>query len=100
MIRRLVRRRDFAVHEERPAGRRGTVLLGLHPDCSVSVEGATLAVWVGSGAKVLNAVTIGEGCVIGGGCVVTPPSRVAVGVAARIIGENSEPKRRYATRDA
>lgn len=45
-------------------------------------------VWFGADVKVLDGVTIGDGCVIGAGSVVTesiPPYSVAVGVPARII---------------
>ncbi|MEH1921131.1 acyltransferase [Nostoc sp.] len=44
--------------------------------------------WLGSGVKVLDGVTIGRGCVIGAGAVVTkdiPPFSIAVGVPARVI---------------
>jgi acetyltransferase-like isoleucine patch superfamily enzyme len=44
--------------------------------------------WLGSGVKVLDGVTIGKGCVIGAGSVVTkdiPPLSIAVGVPARVI---------------
>ncbi|WPU91649.1 acyltransferase [Mucilaginibacter sabulilitoris] len=45
-------------------------------------------VWMGAGAKVLGGVTIGDGCIIGAGAVVTrslPPYAIAVGVPAQII---------------
>ncbi|MBE9192222.1 GAF domain-containing protein [Gloeocapsopsis crepidinum LEGE 06123] len=44
--------------------------------------------WLGSGVKVLDGVTVGQGSVIGAGAVVTkniPPYSVAVGVPARVI---------------
>jgi acetyltransferase-like isoleucine patch superfamily enzyme len=44
--------------------------------------------WLGTGVKVLDKVTIGKGCIIGAGSVVTkdiPPYSVAVGVPARVI---------------
>jgi acetyltransferase-like isoleucine patch superfamily enzyme len=55
--------------------------------------------WLGSGVKVLDGVTIGQGSVIGAGAVVTkniPPYSVAVGVPAKVIahrGEAEEPDR-------
>jgi len=45
-------------------------------------------VWVGANAVVLGGVTIGDGCVVGAGAVVTkdlPAYSVAVGVPARIV---------------
>ncbi|OUL26700.1 acyltransferase [Nostoc sp. 106C] len=48
--------------------------------------------WLGHGVKVLDGVTIGRGCVIGAGAVVTkdiPPFSVAVGVPARVIKSRS-----------
>lgn len=45
-------------------------------------------VWLGAAVKVLGGVTIGDGCVVGAGAVVTrdlPPFSVAVGVPARIV---------------
>ncbi len=44
--------------------------------------------WIGSGAKILAGVTIGNGAVIGANAVVThdiPPFAIAVGVPARVI---------------
>ncbi len=44
--------------------------------------------WIGSGAKILDGVTIGYGSVIGAGAVVTkdiPPYSIAIGVPAKII---------------
>jgi acetyltransferase-like isoleucine patch superfamily enzyme len=44
--------------------------------------------WIGTGAKILRGVTIGDGCVIGANAVVThdlPAYSVAVGVPAKII---------------
>ncbi len=45
-------------------------------------------VWLGAGVKVLDGVTIGEGCVIGANSVVTkslPPYGVYVGVPAKLL---------------
>ncbi|MEA5450873.1 acyltransferase [Leptolyngbya sp. CCNP1308] len=44
--------------------------------------------WIGTGAKILDGVTIGYGSAIGAGAVVTkdiPPYSVAVGVPARVL---------------
>jgi acetyltransferase-like isoleucine patch superfamily enzyme len=49
-------------------------------------------VWLGVGVKVLGGVTIGDGCVVGAGAVVTrdlPAYSIAMGVPARITGERS-----------
>ena len=49
-------------------------------------------VWIGAGCKILKGVTIGEGCVVGAGSVVTknvPPFSICVGVPARVIGQRS-----------
>lgn len=46
--------------------------------------------WLGSGVRVLDGVTIGRGCVIGAGAVVTkdiPPYSIAVGVPAKVISQ-------------
>ena len=48
--------------------------------------------WLGTGVKVLDGVTIGQGSVIGAGAVVTkdiPPYSVAVGVPARVISRRN-----------
>jgi acetyltransferase-like isoleucine patch superfamily enzyme len=45
-------------------------------------------VWLGAGVAVLGGVTIGDGCVVAAGSVVTrdlPPYAVAVGVPARVV---------------
>ena len=52
-------------------------------------------VWIGLGAKVLDGVRVGEGCVIGAGAVVTtdlPPHSIAVGVPAKVVGRRGESK--------
>ena len=49
-------------------------------------------VWLGAGAIILGGVTIGDGCVIGAGSVVTkdmPSGTIAVGVPARPVQERS-----------
>ena len=46
--------------------------------------------WLGTGVKVLDGVTIGRGCVIGAGAVVTkdlPAYTVAVGVPAKVVSQ-------------
>jgi acetyltransferase-like isoleucine patch superfamily enzyme len=50
-------------------------------------------VWIGFGAQILGGVTLGEGCVIGAGTVVTKdvmPYEVVVGGAMRVIGERTQ----------
>jgi acetyltransferase-like isoleucine patch superfamily enzyme len=45
--------------------------------------------WLGARVMVMPGVTIGEGCVVGAGSVVTkdlPPRSIAVGVPARVVG--------------
>ncbi|MDD5294606.1 MAG: acyltransferase, partial [Patescibacteria group bacterium] len=45
-------------------------------------------VWIGSGAKILAGVTIGDGAIIGANAVVTkdiPKNAIAVGVPAKVI---------------
>lgn len=46
--------------------------------------------WIGSGARIVDGITIGKGSVIGAGAVVTkdiPPYSIAVGVPARVVGQ-------------
>ena len=55
-------------------------------------------VWIGSGAIILSEVKIGDGAVIGAGCVVThdvPPYAIVAGVPGRSCDINS-PQSRYA----
>lgn len=45
-------------------------------------------VWLGAGATVLDGVTVGQGCIVGAGAVVTrdlPEYSIAVGVPAKIL---------------
>jgi acetyltransferase-like isoleucine patch superfamily enzyme len=63
----------------RPIRSQGTTLkpIVIEDDC-----------WIGSGAKILAGVTLGQGSVIGAGAVVTkdiPPYSVAVGVPAQVV---------------
>ncbi len=49
-------------------------------------------VWLGVRVVVTAGVTIGNGCIIGAGAVVTrdiPPNSIAVGVPARVVGARS-----------
>lgn len=49
--------------------------------------------WLGSGVKVVDGVTIGQGSVIGAGAVVTkniPPYSIAVGVPAKVISQRGD----------
>lgn len=60
----------------------------------VSCEGIVIEddCWLGSGVRVVDGVTIGQGSVIGAGAVVTkdvPPYSVAVGVPARAIANRN-----------
>ena len=51
-------------------------------------------VWIGAGAMILNAATVGTGAVVGAGAVVTrdvPPFAVVVGSPARVIRFRFEP---------
>lgn len=59
--------------------------------------------WLGSGVKILDGVTIGRGCVVGAGAVVTkdlPSYSIAVGVPATVIAHrdsNSDARAQLAT---
>ena len=59
-------------------------------------------VWIGAGAIVLPGVTIGDGCVIGAGSVVSrdiPAGVVAVGSPCRVLRPISERDREFYARD-
>jgi acetyltransferase-like isoleucine patch superfamily enzyme len=48
--------------------------------------------WLGTGVKVLDGVTIGQGSVVGAGAVVTkdiPPYSVAVGIPSKVIAQRN-----------
>lgn len=50
-------------------------------------------VWIGAGAKILGGITIGDGCVIAAGAVVTkslPPYAIAMGVPATIVSYRND----------
>ncbi len=50
-------------------------------------------VWLGARVTVLGGVTIGDGCIVGAGAVVTkdlPPYSIAVGIPARVIRQRPE----------
>ena len=56
---------------------------------NVRIADATL---IGSGATILQGLTIGKNCIVGAGAVVTkdlPDNCTAVGVPARIIKKNA-----------
>ena len=59
-------------------------------DQGITAEGIHIEddVWLGSNVVVVDGVTIGKGCVVGAGAVVTkdlPPYSVAVGMPARVV---------------
>jgi len=50
-------------------------------------------VWLGARVIVLPGVTIGDGCIVGAGAVVTrslPTDAIAVGVPARVVGQRRQ----------
>lgn len=64
-------------------------------DQGITAEGITIEddVWLGSNVVVVDGVTIGKGCVVGAGAVVTrnlPPYSVAVGVPAKVVKDRRE----------
>ncbi len=70
-----------------PANHNFRSMAPLH-ESGVSGRGITIGndVWLGTGARILDGVTIGSRSVVGAGAVVTrsiPPSCVATGVPAR-----------------
>ncbi len=61
------------------------------PKCEADVKIGN-DVWLGAYAVVTAGVTIGDGCIVGAGAVVTrdlPPGCIAAGVPARAIGERT-----------
>jgi acetyltransferase-like isoleucine patch superfamily enzyme len=57
-------------------------------------------VWLGTGAKVMDGVTIGRGAIVGAGAVVTrdvPPYTIVGGVPAKVIGTRLAPVREGAS---
>jgi acetyltransferase-like isoleucine patch superfamily enzyme len=67
------------------------------PDKPIKKQGSTNQTliieedcWIGTGAKVLDGITIQKGCVVGAGAVVTkdlPPYSIAVGIPAKVVGK-------------
>jgi maltose O-acetyltransferase len=52
--------------------------------------------WIGTGARIVGSIVIGENAVIGAGAVVVrdvPPNSIAVGVPAKVIGVRALPDR-------
>lgn len=50
-------------------------------------------VWIGYGAQIFGGVTLGDGCVVGAGTIVTKnvnPYQVVVGGSMRVIGERAQ----------
>jgi galactoside O-acetyltransferase len=76
----------------------------VHPDLRREGEMYALPVvieddvWIGSGAIILPGVTIGKGCVIGAGAIVTkdiPANVIAVGNPCRVLREITDNDRTY-----
>jgi acetyltransferase-like isoleucine patch superfamily enzyme len=64
-------------------------LIRFKPDVPLPIKIGSDA-WLGAGVKVLGGVTIGDGCIVGAGAVVTgdlPPYSIAVGLPARVVGQ-------------
>jgi acetyltransferase-like isoleucine patch superfamily enzyme len=64
-----------------------------HRKDGLSYEGIEIQdhVWIGSGARILDGVTIGKGSIIGAGAVVNkdiPPFSTAVGVPAKVVKDS------------
>jgi acetyltransferase-like isoleucine patch superfamily enzyme len=62
-------------------------LIRSNPDILLPVKIGS-DVWVGAGCKILGGVTIGNGCVIGAGSIVTgdlPPYSISIGSPAKVI---------------
>jgi len=64
-------------------------LIRNHPDVLLPTR-IGRDVWLGAGVRVLGGVTIGDGCIVGAGAVVTkdlPQFAIAQGVPARVVGQ-------------
>ncbi len=71
-----------------------------NPDAPIFTQGLSRKgivieddVWIGAGARILDGVTLGKGCVIGAGAVVTKSTRangIYVGVPAKWIGQRGD----------
>jgi acetyltransferase-like isoleucine patch superfamily enzyme len=64
-------------------------LIRFKPDVPLPIKIGCDA-WLGAGVKVLGGVTIGDGCIVGAGAVVTgdlPPYSIAIGMPARVVGQ-------------
>lgn len=77
------------VHAENHRFDRADILIR---DQGVTYQGVVIEddVWVGSKATILDGVTLGKGCVVGAGAVVTktvPPGAVVVGVPAKVVAQ-------------
>ncbi len=70
----------------------GAIEVGPECELGLGVELNPWDGWLGAGVKVMGGVTIGDGCVVGAGAVVTDdlaPYSIAVGVPAKVIGQRS-----------